>query len=48
MIIKVLFWIGMITSIIGGLVVFFGGIITGISNSEFGTIVGAFFGAPLQ
>jgi len=47
MIIKVLYWIGMITSIIGGLVIFFGGIITGISISEFGTIVRAFFGGPL-
>jgi len=46
-IIKVLFWIGMIASIITGLVIFFGGIISGISNSEFGTIVGAFFGGPL-
>lgn len=46
-IIKVIFWFGMVASIIGGIVIFFGGIIQGISNSEFGTIIGAFFGGPL-
>lgn len=46
-IIKVLFWIGMIASIISGLVIFFGGIISGISNSEFMTILGGFLGGPL-
>jgi len=47
MIIKVIFWIGFIGSLIGGAVIFFGGIITGISNSEFGTIVGGLFGGPI-
>lgn len=47
MIIKVLFWIGMVASIITGLVIFFGGIISGISNNEFGTIIGGFFGGPV-
>ena len=46
-IIKVLFWIGLIVSVIGGIVIFFGGIIQGISNNAFGTIIGAFFGGPL-
>jgi len=46
-IIKILFWIGLIASIIGGVIVFFGGIITGISQSEFGTILGGLIGGPL-
>ncbi len=41
-IIKVLFWIGLIASIITGLVIFFGGIISGISNSELGPSSGHF------
>ena len=46
-IIKVLSWIGLIASIISGLVIFFGGIISGISNSEFMTILGGLVGGPL-
>ena len=46
-IIKILFWIGLIASIIGGVVVFFGGIISGISQGEFGTILGGLIGGPL-
>ena len=46
-IIKVLFGSGMIGSILAGLVIFFGGILNGARNSEFGTIIGAFFGGPL-
>ena len=46
-IIRFLFWIGFIASLIGGAVIFFGGIIGGISNSEIGTILGGFFGGPL-
>lgn len=46
-IIKVLFWITLLASIIGGVIVFFGGIISGISNGEIGTILGGLFGGPL-
>ena len=46
-IIKVLFWIGLIASIISGLVIFFGGIFSGFSNSEFMTILGGLVGGPL-
>lgn len=41
-IIKVLFWIGMIGSIIGGIVLFFTVLIGGISDGSFGGIVGSF------
>lgn len=41
-IIKILFWIGLIGSAIGGLVVFFSAVIAGISDGGFGSIVGGF------
>lgn len=39
-IIKILFWIGLIISILAGLGVFFGVIIAGISDGDFASIVG--------
>lgn len=47
-IIKVLFWIGMILSIIGGLIVFFSGVIAGISDGDFLLILGGLVGGPLS
>lgn len=46
-IIKILFWIGLIASIIAGVIVFLGGIISGINQGEFGTILGGLIGGPL-
>ena len=46
-IIRILFWIGFIASIIGGAILFFGGIISGIYESEFGLIAGGLFGGPI-
>lgn len=41
-IIKILFWIGLIGSAISGLVIFFTLLIGGISNRGFGAIIGGF------
>ncbi|MFN2302635.1 MAG: DUF4282 domain-containing protein [Anaerolineales bacterium] len=41
-IIKVLFWIGLIGSVIGGIVLFFTVLIGGISDGSFGGIIGSF------
>lgn len=41
-IIKVLFWIGLIGSVVGGIVLFFTVLIGGISDGSFGGIVGSF------
>jgi hypothetical protein len=46
-IIKILFWIGMVISVIAGVVLFFGGVIAGISEGEFGLIIGGLLGGPL-
>lgn len=46
-ILKVLFWLGVIISVIAGIFVFFGGIISGVINGDFGQILGALFGGPL-
>ena len=46
-IIKFLFWIGLIASAITALVVFFGGIIGGIADNSFGPVLGGLFGGPL-
>lgn len=43
-IIKILFWIGMIGSIIGGVVLFVGAIIAGIADGGVGAIIGGFIG----
>ncbi len=47
-IIKVLFWIGMILSIIGGVIVFFSAVITGISDGDVLLILGGLIGGPLS
>lgn len=41
-IIKILFWIGLIGSIIAGIVIFFALLIAGISEGGFGAIIGGF------
>jgi len=41
-IIKILFWIGLVGSAISGIVLFFSGLITGISDGSFGAIFGGF------
>lgn len=41
-IIKILFWIGLIGSIISGIVIFFALLIAGISDGSFGAILGGF------
>lgn len=46
-IIKILFWIGVGAAIISGLIVFFGGIIGGISGDGFGRVIGGLIGGPL-
>lgn len=43
-IIKILFWIGAIGSIIGGIVLFVGAIIAGIADGGTGAIIGGFIG----
>lgn len=45
-IIKFLFWIGLIASVITGVIVFFGGIISGISEGEIGTVLLSLIGGP--
>lgn len=46
-IIKILFWIGLGGVAIGALVVFFGGIISGISDNNFGTVLAGLLGGPI-
>ena len=47
-IIKILFYIGLVGSVIAGVVVFFGGIIGGLSSDGgFGTVLGGLIGGPL-
>jgi len=47
-IIKILFWIGIGISILAGVIVFFGGIIGGITtDGGFGTVIGALIGGPI-
>jgi high-affinity Fe2+/Pb2+ permease len=46
-IIKAIFWIGLIASAIGGVILFFGGIIGGISQGEAGMVFGGLLGGPL-
>ncbi len=47
-IIKVLFWIGMILSIIGGIIIFFSAAIAGISDGDVLLIIGGLIGGPLS
>ena len=46
-IIKILFYIGIAAAIIGGIVVFFGGIITPFQQESFGAALGGIVGGPL-
>lgn len=46
-IIQILFWIGVVIVLIGGIIAFFGGLISGISDGDVGAIFGALLGAPL-
>lgn len=46
-IIKVIFWIGLIITTLAGVITFFGGIIYGVSEGEIGMIIGSLFGGPL-
>ncbi len=46
-IIQILFWVGVVLAIIGGIVMFFGGLIGGISDGDVGAIFGALIGAPI-
>jgi len=46
-IIKILFWIGIVMSIIAGLIVFFGGIISGLGDGGFGAVIGGLIGGPV-
>ncbi len=46
-IIQILFWIGVVVVLIGGIIAFFGGLISGIGDGDVGAIFGALLGAPL-
>ena len=46
-IIQALFWIGVAVVLITGAVMFFGGLIGGISDGSVGSILAALFGAPI-
>jgi len=46
-IIKILFYLGLAMAILGGVVVFFGGIITAFQSDSFGAAFGGIIGGPL-
>ena len=46
-IIKILFYIGIIMELIGGVVVFFGGIIAAFQQNSFGAALGGIIGGPV-
>jgi len=46
-IIQVIFWIGVAGVVIGGLIAFVGGLISGIGNGSVGDVLMALFGAPI-
>lgn len=46
-IIKILFWVGVGSSVLAGIGVFFGGIIGGIADGEFGAAIGGLIGGPI-
>lgn len=46
-IIKVLFWIGVVISVIAGIVGFFSGIVGGIQQGSFWPVLGGLFGGPI-
>ena len=45
--IKILFYIGVAASIIGGIIVFFGGLISAFQQNSFGAAIGGLIGGPL-
>ena len=45
--IKILFYIGVAASIIGGIIVFFGGLISAFQQNSFGAASGGLIGGPL-
>lgn len=47
LIIRILFWIGVAASVLMGIIVFFGGIIGGVSDDSFGAILGGLIGGPI-
>lgn len=46
-IIKILFYVGIAIAVIGGVVVFFGGIVTAFQQDNFGAALGGIIGGPL-
>jgi len=46
-IIKILFYVGIAIAIIGGVMVFFGGIITAFQQNSFGAALGGIIGGPV-
>lgn len=46
-IIKILFYVGIAIAIIGGVIVFFGGIITAFQQNSFGAALGGIIGGPV-
>ena len=45
--IKILFYIGVAASIIGGIIVFFGGLISAFQQNSFGAAIGGLIGGPM-
>ena len=45
--IKILFYIGVAASIIGGIIVFFGGLISAFQQNSFGAAIGGLIGGPV-
>lgn len=48
MIVKILFWVGIIAVGLFALVGFFGGIVNGIIEGDFGAVFGAMIGVPIM
>ncbi len=46
-IIKVVYWVGLITCVLAGVILFFAGIIMGIVNGEIGQVIGGLIGGPV-
>ena len=46
-IIQIVFWVGVVGVLISGAVMFFGGLIGGISDGDVGTIFASLLGAPI-
>ena len=47
-IIKILFYIGIALSVIGGIIALFGGIISAFQQNSLGPAIGGLFGGPLE